>query len=111
MTNQTPPFKPSKRRTKRPGATRLAPQDRRDLQAEIDTLRRDIDCMSEKIDADGPMSEQLRLLDGLGKAAVRLASLIKIQGSLASSSEDYLAGLRRLLNETYEKLHREGVHE
>ena len=67
--------------------------------------------MSEKIDAAGDLPEQLRLLDGLGKAATRLAALVKMQKLLRQDSEDYLTGLSRLLAETNEKLRREGVHE
>jgi hypothetical protein len=109
MTNQPSLFK--KKTPKRKPANRPAPQDRRDLQAEIDTLRLAIDCMSEKIDADGPLNEQLRLMDVISKTATRLAALIKVQSGLGQNSDDYLAGLNRLLAETYEKLSREGVHE
>ena len=111
MTNQPLLFKPKTRHPKRKIISRPAPQDRRGLEVEIDFLRLAIDCMSEKIDEDGPLTEQLRLLDGLSKAAMRLASLMKVQQGLGQGSEDYLAGLSRLLAETNEKLRREGVHE
>jgi hypothetical protein len=115
MTNQTPPSNPKTRHPKlktagRPApAPATAPQDRRDLQVEIDNLRYAIDCNSQRIDEDGPLSEQLRLLDGLSSASMRLASLLKIQKTLTQGSDDYLAGLNRMLEEAYEKLHREGV--
>jgi hypothetical protein len=111
MTNQPFPTKPKTRHPQRKPAARPAPEDRRDLQVEIDVLRTGIDCMSEKIDAAGDLPEQLRLLDGLGKAATRLAALVKMQKLLSQDSEDYLTGLSRLLAETNEKLRREGVHE
>ncbi len=113
MTNQTPPSNPKTHYPKRKTAGRPAPapatQDRRDLQVEIDNLRYAIDCNSQRIDEDGPLSEQLRLLDGLSSASMRLASLLKIQKTLTQGSDDYLAGLNRMLEEAYEKLHREGV--
>jgi hypothetical protein len=111
MTNQSLPSKPKIRYPQRKHAARPAPEDRRDLQVEIDVLRLDIDCMSEWIDKDGDLPEQLRLLDGLGKAAIRLAALVKMQKLLSQDSEDYLAGLSRLLAETNEKLRRGGGHE
>jgi len=80
------------------------------LQVEIDNLRYAIDCNSQRIDENGLLSEQLRLLDGLSNAAMRLASLLKTQKTLTQGSDDYLAGLNRMLEEAYEKLHREGVH-
>jgi hypothetical protein len=109
MTNQPSLFK--KKNPKRKIAGRPAPQDRHDLQVEIDTLRHDIDCLSQLIDPEGPIDVQLRLLDGLGKGAIRLAALIKAQREMVQSSDDYLAGLRRLVVETTAKLRRDGVHE
>jgi hypothetical protein len=111
MTNQPLPFKSKPRHPKRKTTGRPAPQDRRDLQVEIEDLRYAIDCNSERIDADAPLPEQLRLLDGLSNAAMRLASLLKTQKTLTQGSDDYLAGLNRMLEEAYEKLHRDGVKE
>jgi site-specific recombinase len=111
MTNQPPLFKPKTRHPKRKNSARAAPQDRRDLEVEITTLRRAIDSLSERIDEDGPLSEQLRLLDTLSSAAMRLSTLLKVQQGLGPSSEDYLAGLSRLLAEVNEQQSREGVHE
>jgi len=110
MTIQPPLFKSKTRNLKRK-AGRPAPEDRRDLQVEIDLLRLDIESMSERIDENGALPEQLRLMDGIGKAMMRLASLVKMQKQLSQDSEDYLAGLSRLIAETNEKLRREGVHE
>lgn len=111
MTNQPPLFKPKTRHPKRKSSATAAPQDRRDLEVEITTLRRAIDSLSKRIDEDGPLSEQLRLLDTLSSAAMRLSTLLKVQQGLAPSSEDYLAGLSRLLAEVNEQQSREGVHE
>jgi len=111
MTNQPPLFKSKTRHPKRKTGGRPAPQDRHDLQFEIDDLRHSIDCNSQRIDEDGPLAEQLRLLDGLGQAAMRLSALIKAQKALAQGSDDYLSGLSRLLAEANEKMRREGVHE
>ncbi len=63
MTNQPPPSNPKRRHPKRKTASRPAPQDRRDLQVEIDDLRHEIDCISEKIDESDQLADQLRLLD------------------------------------------------
>jgi site-specific recombinase len=111
MTNQPPLFKPKTRHPKRKNSARTAPQDRRNLEVEITTLRRGIDSLSERIDEDGPLSEQLRLLDTLSSAAMRLSTLLKVQQGLGQRSEDYLAGLSRLLAEADEQQSREGVHE
>ncbi len=110
MTNQPPPSNPKSRYPKRKTASRPAPQDRRDLQVEIDDLRLNIDCINEKIDESDKLADQLRLLDVVSKAVVRLASLVKMQKEFSQQSEDYLSGLSRLLAETNEKLRREGVH-
>ena len=114
MTNQPPPSKPKTRHPKvkttgRP-APAPAPRDRRDLQVEIDNLRLNIDCVSERIDETDSLTDQLRLLDVVSKAVIRLASLVKMQKEFSQQSEDYLSGLSRLLAETNEKLRREGVH-
>jgi len=111
MTKQPLLFKEKARLTKRQPTGRPAPQDRRDLQVEIDDLRFAIDCNSQRIDEEGSLAEQLRLLDGLSKAAMRLASLLKMQKALTQGSDNYLDGLNRMLEEAYEKLQREGVHE
>lgn len=111
MTNQPPLFKPKTRHPKRKNSVTAAPQDRRDLEVEITTLRRAIDSLSKRIDEDGLLSEQLRLLDTLSSAAMRLSTLLKVQQGLGQSSEDYLSGLSRLLAEVNEQQSREGVHE
>ena len=108
MTNQPSQSKEKNRYPKR--KDRPGPQDRRDLQVEIGYLRQEIDCLSELIDEERPLNEQMRLLDVLSKVIVRLAGLIKAQKALGQSSDDYLAGLNRMLEEAYEKLSREGVH-
>ncbi len=103
MTNQPPLFKPKPRHPKRKTPVTAAPQDRRDLEVEINTLRRAIDSLSQRIDEDGLLSEQLRLLDTLSSAAMRLSTLLKVQQGLGQSSEDYLTGLSRLLAEVHEE--------
>ena len=110
MTNQPPPSKPKTRHPKVKTTGRPALQDRRDLQVEIDDLRLNIDCVSERIDETDSLTDQLRLLDVVSKAVVRLAALVKMQKEFSQQSEDYLSGLSRLLAETNEKLRREGVH-
>ena len=112
MTDQPPPSKPKTRHPKVKTTGRPAPasRDRRDLQVEIDDLRLNIDCVSERIDDTESLTDQLRLLDVVSKAVVRLAALVKMQKEFSQQSEDYLSGLSRLLAETNEKLRREGVH-
>jgi hypothetical protein len=114
MTNQLPPSPPKNRYPKRKNTSQGTPapaaQDRRDLQVEIDSLRLNIDCMSERINDADTLTDQLRMLDVVSKAIVRLAALVKMQKEFSQQSEDYLAGLSRLLAETNEKLRREGVH-
>jgi hypothetical protein len=112
MTNQLPPFSPKPRCPKRKNTSRPAPAplDRRDLQVEIDDLRLNIDCLSKRMDESDDLTDQIRLLDVVSKAVVRLAALVKMQKEFSQESEDYLSGLSRLLAETNEKLRREGVH-
>ncbi len=71
------------------------------LSAEIAMLRAAIRQVSERAGEVGTMEEWLRVLDGLGRASVRLAKLLRAQRELAE--EQTAAALSRALDEINRK--------
>ena len=67
------------------------------LQGEIAMLRAAIRQVSEQADGVDAMAERLRILDGLGRASVRLANLLRAQREL--EEEQTAEALSRALHE------------
>jgi hypothetical protein len=85
-----------------PEAVRSQPQaEEHDLRAEVAMLRAVIRQVSERSAAAETMGDLLRLLDGLGRASVRLANLLRAQRELAE--EQTAAALIRALDEVNKK--------
>ncbi len=72
-----------------------------DLRGEIAMLRAAIRQVSERAAAADTLGEQLRVLDGLGRASVRLANLLRAQRAL--EEEQTAAALSRALDEINKK--------
>jgi hypothetical protein len=67
-----------------------------DLRGEIAALRAAIHQVSEQAAAVDTLAERLRVLDGLGRACVRLANLLRAQRAL--EEEQAAAALSRALD-------------
>ena len=72
-----------------------------DLHGEITLLRAAIHQLSARAGAVESLAEQLRVLDGLGRASVRLANLLRAQRAL--EEEQTAAALSRALDEVNRK--------
>jgi len=77
------------------------------LRAEISLLRELVHQVGALAEADGPLNEQVRLLDAVGRACGHLARLMRAQGALGE--EDAAAEeIGRILDEMRHELETRG---
>ncbi len=98
------------RKFRRADLVDLADTRFRGLSEEINLLRVYMRGVIEKSAEVNSLAEALEVLRALSLAATSLTRMTKTHQLLTKGDPDKTE-LARLINETYEKLHREGVHE